>query len=289
MSLNPSAIITLKEAITTLDDQLHELKKIVRNRYGPAWFPGIGPVADGVHSPQRTQASKSLTQLHNEQGWTPLEAGIVYCPPEAANLIAEINEQKAHVKEIIKELRQGETKGSTIATMAAGYQGQDPNVNEALARLNLPRLNLLWAYRQIHLLPQGLSTVSWLWTRPNAIKRVSVKEALEMAENLDERAREYAIRVLASISPSQPLAYVKPVSEHLRVNISWIPKGEKNLKRRMMTPSTVMLFQDSELPRIRWPVRGEKSTRLPRRDRKIERDPIIKSLRLHCYMEGANG
>jgi len=279
------AIMDLKGAMGTLVRQLADLQKAITRAVGPAWFADTEWITPEQDPTRFLKAIKCLTQLHNEDGWAPLQAGLLYCPPAAAPLVKDINNQKQEIRSIIERVREGASKGSTVATLSGYCNEQHPHLKEALSRLCLTRLNLLWTYRKIHLLPAGLESVSWLWSHTTSIKRLSIGECIELTNQLDGNNRDLALRTLGQLPPNTTLAQVKPVKEHLRANLKWQNPETKKVERRMVTAPTVLLYQEQEQPFTRWPDPGHQGKRRGRSDRKIYEEPLIKALRLHAYME----
>lgn len=286
-ALDTQQFIAVKTQLESLETLLFTLKKsLASSKAKHAWLPECGTIAPNEKKSLRTKAIKSLTHTMNENEWQPFNAGLIYCPPAAASLIEEINSLKEEIKQEVRGIREANNKGKSIslATIGQAHQKQDAMVHATLDALNLSRLNLLWVYRHIRLLPPNLDAVSWSWSQSSSIRKVTVQEAVALTERLNESAAEYALKLLGQLGSSEILAQCKPVKRHLRANIKWQEEGQTH--RKMITTPTVALYQDDNLPNIRWPD-DKPASRQRRNDRKIDEQPYIQSLRLHRYI-GAN-
>ena len=151
--------------------------------------------------------------------------------------------------------------------------------------MRISRLNLLWCYRQILVLPKNLNSVSWTWsTSSKSIDKISYTDALQLVENeiADENTQDLIKGILRAYQSHQ-LVRVKKVAPHLRANITFDKDGVRT--RKMVTTPTVIISQDATLPRIRWPDKDVKNTRLGRIDIKLNPEPIVKALGIYTYID----
>lgn len=278
-------LIQIHTLISTLQDQQQTLDQALANDTGPVWIPdGEGARHD------RHAARQALTQLFHNDNLVLPPTGLIGLPDGAESLVEDINATKDALRQEVKSLRQaaGRKKTSIMFLMAgANEHVRDPAISQALQSLNSQRINLLWVYRQLAILPRNLDSISWSWAHTRAIRKTHREEAIMLADKLSDAARDIAIDKLMALPAGTPLAHVKPVAPHLRANLTFRKNADPDapLLRRMITTPSVLLLPQSSLPRIRWPNRGpeEGDTRLSRRDQKIEDTPLIHAMNLYRY------
>jgi hypothetical protein len=110
---------------------------------------------------------------------------------------------------------------------------------------------------------------------------ITVDEAITKAEGLQGKARDTALDILSGLDKATKLTVVKRVSRHLKANLVYEEQG--STKRLCITAPAPMLYQDNELPVIKWPSNDEPSKRLSRSDRTIASEPLIKALNIYTY------
>jgi len=281
-------LIHIHSALREVEEGLAALDQILLEEGGVAWAP------DTPDSQAPRLARQALTHIyHRDTGEELPLSGLIHAPDRALALVPEINAAKDRLKSTILALRQDSgLKNAGVNRLAAHSAGpsRDPAVVEALKAIKAQRLNLLSAYRHLTVLPDRLESVSWSWARQRAITRVSLDEAQVMAENLHDHARETALSLLAGLDPQEPLARVKPVAPHLRVNLVYQVEDPttKQLERtrKATTAATVFLMPQTQLPRVRWPGDTPPPARQhTRSDAKIEAEPFIYALNLYRYMD----
>jgi hypothetical protein len=208
------------------------------------------------------------------------------------------NAAKDNFKEAIRDVKQlsglKKTKiGRVIDQILTTESNVTPTALKQLKDLQAPNLDFIACYRKIQILPKHVKSISWTWmSQHKEITRVSVDEAIKMALRLEnEFTRDAVLNQLYKEDASKPLAYIKPINSQLRANLVWKEKLESDsindhyeTKRKTIVTSSIVLSQDSQLPRIKWPIEKHPSPRLARSDRKIELDPIINVLHLHRYL-----
>lgn len=255
-----------------------------------------------VGAPNRELAIKAMTRIwHLEPGESLPQAGVVCSSPATILIANELNEIKKKFKAAIISVRD-ELEGNTfrldkcIERLLLQQDDKDnarrrnKELQLALKRTKIDRLDLLRCYANVRVLPKDLISISWTWARTHsAIDPISRENAILQAEKLnDGEAKDVALTLLTALEPGQMLAYKKKLPNQLRANLLYHENGD--VKRKAVTISGIALSQDSTLPK-KWVWRddpGEQDpkapmNRIPRSDSRIDLEPYIKALHLHLY------
>jgi len=275
-------LINLHDAFKKLQQSLDEAKRIIGEGDLPIWLPK-------PFEQDRQLAADAITECWNQDENVLPPTGLVCVAPEHLDIFIKANTCKVAFKEEIARLKKASPKKKinldSIIESKAKDGGRNAEVADAMRVLRISRLNLLWCYRQILVLPKHLNSVSWTWsTSSKSIHKISYKDALDLVQKeiTDEDTQELINEILRA-NRSKDMARVKKVAPHLRANITYEEDG--TIKRKMVTTPTVIISQDATLPRIRWPDKDVKNTRLGRIDIKLNPEPIIKSLGIYTYFD----
>lgn len=274
-----------------------DLNTQIRKAGGPDWLPPNNPQ---FRNDKRT-AIQTMLATHNQDDFTPAEAGVLALPPTAQGLVKEINQQKDQLKTLITGLRSTEgTKGMRVDRIVATLEqntaphGRDKAASEALKKLQLSRVNLLWLYRHVRLLPPEVVSISYSRTfNERIIEKATFDDALARANNiLGEQGVALLESVLAGLPPKTPLCFCKEYPPHLKANVvyrDYCEKEGKVINKRMTfrTP-TPILYQGTSLPKIRWPSNDADTQRQLRSDRRVSDTPLIRGINLYTYKEKGN-
>ncbi|MFV9615349.1 MAG: hypothetical protein ACNYZG_05290 [Gammaproteobacteria bacterium] len=275
-------LIHLHDAFKKLQESLAEANRVIAAGDLPIWLPE-------PFEQDRKLAADAITECwyQDEKIFPP--TGLICVSPEHSKIFSEANTCKENFKDEIMIFKNASTKKRTnLVSMIESVGktgGRNAKVAEAMQVLRISRLNLLWCYRQILVLPKNLNSVSWTWsTSSKSIDKISYTDALQLVGNeiADENTQNLIIGILRAYQ-SRQLVRVKKVAPHLRANITFDKDGVRT--RKMVTTPTVIISQDATLPRIRWPDKDVKNTRLGRIDIKLNPEPIVKALGIYTYLD----
>ncbi len=275
-------LIHLHDAFKKLQESLAEANRVIAAGDLPIWLPE-------PFEQDRKLAADAITECwyQDEKIFPP--TGLICVSPEHSKIFSEANTCKENFKDEIMIFKNASTKKRTnLVSMIESVGktgGRNTKVAEAMQVLRISRLNLLWCYRQILVLPKNLNSVSWTWsTSSKSIDKISYTDALQLVGNeiADENTQNLIIGILRAYQSHQ-LVRVKKVAPHLRANITFDKDGVRT--RKMVTTPTVIISQDATLPRIRWPDKDVKNTRLGRIDFKLNPEPIVKALGIYTYID----
>jgi len=249
----------------------------------PVWLP------EPHIQNSREVAVKTLTRLWNhDDGEYPLSGMI--CASRKTVIIAEkLNTAKLEFKSVISEIKektgQQKTRVSTlIERVLSDEKGRPEIIIDALRKARIGRLNLLFCYKKIQVLPPNLKSISWTWAKQHKeINRISRKDALAMLDSLNNtKTRMTVSRLLDHHPEHEPLAYVKDINRQLRANLVWV-EGD-SIKRKPIVTSNIVLLQDETLPKkYKW-ANDVSPDRLSRSDIEISSEPFIRALNLYKYL-----
>ncbi|GAB2197728.1 hypothetical protein [Sessilibacter sp. MAH4] len=256
--------------------------------------------------PQKNTVTVGDGKDTNEFEFNNTPAGIICVNPETILAANHFNTAKDAFRESINVVKTlsglKKTKvGRIISQVLVSNDLSKEKIGERLADFLSPHLDLIACYRKIQILPKQLNSLSWTWmTQHREITRVHLDDAIKMALKLeDDYTRDAVLSQLYKEDSSKPLAYIKPIKPQLRANIAWREeqqnealedknehdkkKHKPSVKRKTIVTSSILLCQDTRLPRLKWPKDNLPSHRLERSDKKIEDHPIIHALQLYRY------
>lgn len=285
------AVMTMLEAYEAFLAAQREFADAVLADAELPWFlPGY----DGASEHARQAAMTSMTRnFFLAPGQTELLSGILCSSERTLEAAAQLNETKDRLQTAITEVREigGAKKTSLDKLVDRALHREGRRTDEldlALGRMKLRRLDLLRCYAHIRTLPPALESVSWTWaTKHSSIKLISLDEAEKMAEALPVAAtREAVLLALAGLKPGEKLALRKSLPNALRANIVFWE--DKIRKRRAINVSGIMLSPSVNLPKhCLWrDDPGETPpSRLERSDVTLEKEPYIKALKIYRYVD----
>ncbi|MFK5893925.1 MAG: hypothetical protein QM504_11955 [Pseudomonadota bacterium] len=271
-------LIHLHDAFKNLQESLADANRVIATGDLPVWLPE--PFAE-----DRKLAADAITECWNQDEKVYPLTGLICVSPEHLDILAKANQHKAKFKKEITKLKNSvsEKKASLHKMIESAGNGRDEDVAEAMQVLRISRLNLLWCYRQILVLPKNLDSVSWTWASSHkSIDPITYEKALALTDKyIEDDDKKDLIKEILKNHQKRKLARVKKVVPHLRANITYL-EGDVT-KRKMVSTATVIVSQDEKLPRIRWPEKDMRNTRLSRSDIKLNPEPIIKALGIYTY------
>ncbi len=264
-------------------------KAVLADQDLPLYLPGH----DGAHSARQMAVQTMTRNFFLRPDENELPSGIV-CSSEATLKSAmRLNQCKDQLQTAITEVREigGAKKTSLDKLVDRALHREGRRTEEldlALGRMKLRRLDLLRCYAHIRILPPNLESVSWTWaTKHSSIKLIDLDEAEKMAEALPVAAtRDAVLMALGGLKPGEKLALRKNLPNALRANIVF---WEDELrKRKAINVSGIMLSPSVQLPKhCLWrDDPGEAPpNRLERSDVTLEKEPFIKALKIYRYMD----
>jgi len=274
-------LVSSFENLTDLNQRFRE--SLLADEALPTWLPAP------YSQTHRVLATQALTQLwHDDTGDYPI-SGIVCASPETLAVARALNEAKRIFKDTISDIKQASGQKKTRASklierILTNEQGRPEHLVLALKKARIGHLNLLSCYRKVQILPVGLKSISWTWSRQHReINRITRQEAIQLLDSLEnDDTRVTVSRLLDQHPDNEPLAYVKGISRQLRANLVWV-EGDA-IKRKPIVTSSIVLSQDTDLPRrLKW-ANEEAQPRLPRSDIEISAEPYIRALNLYKYI-----
>lgn len=163
-------------------------------------------------------------------------------------------------------------------------------VNEHLRRSGLARLHLKQTWRHLPIVREPVTRIMMSWyTSGRSIKRITVQEAEKKLCRLNTESDHVQIqlRLLAGLSPGEPLAQVQDQTPIMRANIFYAAPLPDNRLRSAMSVA-LPLFVGSKaglLPKHNQPPPHPVKTRVRavRNDQKLEDEPFLSSIRVYRY------
>lgn len=255
----------------------------------PIYLPGH----DEVSTARKVAVQTMTRNFFLPPGETEIPSGIVCSSEKTLESATQLNQRKDDLQVAITEVREigGAKKTSLDKLVDRALHREGRRTDEldlALGRMKLRRLDLLRCYAHIRILPPELESVSWTWaTKHSSIKLIDLKEAEKMAEALPVAStRNAVLMALGGLKPGEKLALRKSLPNALRANIVWWE--DKTRKRKAINVSGIMLSPSTRLPKhCLWrDDPGETPpSRLERSDVALEKEPYIKALKIYRYME----
>lgn len=281
------AMIEAYEAFVTAQNQFSQA--VLADSDLPLYLPGL---EDGTSG--RQLAAQTMTRsFFLPPGETELPSGVVCSSDATLKSALHLNQKKDELQIAVTEVREigGAKKTSLDKLVDRALHREGRRTEEldlALGRMKLRRLDLLRCYAHIRILPPELESVSWTWaTKHSSIKLIDLDEAEKMAEALPVAAtRDAVLLALAGLKPGEKLALRKSLPNALRANIVFWE--DKVRKRKAINVSGIMLSPSIRLPKhCLWrDDPGETApNRLERSDVALEKEPYIKALKIYRYMD----
>ena len=252
-------LIHLHDAFKKLQESLDNVNRIIANSDLPVWLPE-------PFEQDRQMAADAITECWNQDKKTYPLTGVVCVATEHLQAFTDANFCKSEFKKEIHKIKKASDKEkSNLAVIIESVaKGRDDEVAQAMKSLRISRLNLLWCYRQIMVLPPAMDSLSWTWANAHkSITPITHEKVKTLINEIitDDNDKEMMQGIIEQYHAHQ-LMRVKKVAPHLRANIAFF---EGNLiTRKIITTPTVIVSQDATLPRIRWPDKEVKNTRLTR-------------------------
>ncbi|UTW13636.1 DNA replication terminus site-binding protein [Marinobacterium rhizophilum] len=162
-------------------------------------------------------------------------------------------------------------------------------LGEMLSRQGLGRIHLKQCYRQIPILERTPTRIGFNWyCSGRSIRRLTAADAMAMLLKLDQSQPHIQIQLarLSPLSADTPLAQLQTQVPVMRANIAW--KQDASWLRQARNCPLPLLFPlaaGAALPQHNRPELEPPSARqrAERSDARIDPEPFIPSLRIHCY------
>jgi len=205
--------------------------------------------------------------------------GVIIVSPKTAAAIALLNEAKAHMIEVIDQLKAQQTYSLEVVKAAAG----------------LTRIHYYKIKRPVKGFSGGrLESVRLSIEQKIDVKSRTVEECEELLEGFDTSQThiQTQLSILRRMPPATPLAFVfESTSLRILANASYPKDPQTNrrehLKLRSVMPFYVVSENKDWAPEIKLPSHvtlEERIARKERRDRRINPDPLLPSIHVHSYL-----
>ena len=289
--MTDARIIDIHLDLKDLDSKLRRLRSVGAASAGATWAPP-------GESRDRHQLLQTITNIYNRDDWEPNTTGLIHLNNDALALIDDIREAKKKFEGTVGSFRDacGLKKPSLNDLLVReSERARDPVVAEALQAIKSSRINLLWAYRAIRVLPPRLIRISWSWAHQRSVSTKQGEKPITaglVLDGIDDLPLPDSAKIaikgrLSALAPEERLAKVKRVKPHLRANISYLDEAGNTVREAFLTP-TVLVLAGEKLPDITWPGAQDEQPaadkqRKQRSDKCIEDEPFIQALGLHRY------
>lgn len=285
-----NAVIDLMRTYEALlDTQIRFKNEILGEKSLPCFLPGFaGTSIEARHHAIPAMIRNFYLNEDEEEQLT----GVICASKDTVEAAAVMNHAKDNLQQAISLVRElGGSKKTALDKLvdrALHREGRrTAELELALSRLQLHRLDLLRCYAHIRVLPSTLESISWTWaTRHSSIKLIDLNEAETMANALPvPGTRNAVLHALRQLKPGEKLAMKKSLPNTLRANIVYWEEGVR--KRKAINVSGILLSPDKHLPKhILWrDDPGDPPLRLERSDVSIQKIPYIPALNLYRYID----
>lgn len=260
------------EPLRSLNEQLAQ--SIVDNHYHPLWAYGEA---------SREQIADFILNLEyqaddGEAGSTTFLPALVGLPAETCALVDQINTLRTELVEFLREADKESTpEGISLSKFL-------------LDKVQLRRLNRKATARQFRVLPTKPDAVSFMWTQPASIKKLTKEEALGVAarrinKHNDSEQRDKLLseqRLLERLNDGEFVARVYRPDIHPRVN-TIIDRKRMPVKTALM-PLFYPARANESLPDLApLPELKTLKKRLKRSDTLLEQEPYAPLLNIYRY------
>lgn len=175
------------------------------------------------------------------------------------------------------------------------YAGANKSFRGLMADIGLSQLSLRQAYRHIPILTETPKSIGFSFSSGGrSIKRLSPEQALSIliksgfsGENIEIERKK-----IERLSPDTVLAQVHPQAGYFKANIRFAASGESDEIRKQTMPVflPILYLNNSEQSLVKplFLPPQKKAERKQRNDRKLEKEPFVKSLSLYSYKQNAS-
>lgn len=273
----------VEDAFDTLVDRTHDACNVYRQEAGDAW---------ALHHPRPDAdwLENALLDFWYENGQdgraTRPYVGLIAATPRLMAAIDAVNEAKLSFQERLREIKELDDK--IYAPMKGALLHRHPHVKRNIEGAGLARLNLKQAWRHIPTVNQPVSRVHFSWYQGGrSIKRMTVADAEKqlIALGSEKPHIKIQLQLLAGLPSSEPLAQIQPQAPLVRANVFFDNDAAQERAAMNVALPLFVLSDDGVLPFHNEPAPfpPTERTRSPRRDRKIEDAPFLRSIRVHRY------
>jgi hypothetical protein len=256
-------------------------------------MPRFLPTFSGEEAGEVDAVVRSLTEIwHLEDGDELLGAGLICGNNEVVQAVDSLNEAKVAFKKAVDAIRGDDKTNSTLFSLAdqqLGHDGRGDELREAMRTARIGRLDLLKCYKLIRVMPSSLESLSWTWARTHTKSEpITMEGAEKMAhQRLSGSNRDAVLGILGNLAPGTQMTRLYKLPNQLRANIVWKEDGER--KRKPLSISGIVVMPGDKLPKLVWRddpgPRTDDEAALTRADSKIDREPYIRALGIHLYLE----
>jgi hypothetical protein len=260
----------------------------------PAWMQPLKYPTLHHDSPHQA-ALNLIQQLQYQEGQEGREiligVGLFAVSQSTYEQVQDINKLKAAFKYSILTLKAQNIK-NTDEWLALEFEAllnktRNEYTQDTLTRTGLSRLHLKQCYRQIPLLSQRPSKVTWSWANTRSIKKITKQDAIALLQKKgsDEGIQDQIQRIEA-LDKEEQLAIVQTLCPHLRTNI--VMDTPEGVKRFMLKGSLPLFYVDDgqPLPECCPPKIQKQSERAQRNDVRLDPQPFAPAIRAHRYVVG---
>lgn len=286
----PAAVKDLLDAYQVLAAANSALADAIRNQSD---VPRYLPTFPGKEGDEIEAVVQSLTEIWRlEDGEALLGAGLICGNDHVVQAVESLNQAKAAFKAAVDAVRGNDKTNSTLFSLAdqqLGHDRRSEKLRDAMRTARISRLDLLKCYKVIRVMPSSLESLSWTWARTHTKSEpISMDDAERMAyQRLSGVERETVLSLLGNLPPGAPMTRLYKLPNQLRANIVWKEDGER--KRKPLSISGIVVMPGDKLPKLVWRddpgPRTDDEAALIRVDSKIDREPYIRSLGIHLYLD----
>ncbi len=212
--------------------------------------------------------------------------GLIAASLSLIDAIKDVNTAKEALQSRLREIKAMDDQ--IYAPLKGSLLHRHPHIKENIEGAGLARLNLKQAWRHIPVVTDPVRRVHFSWYQSGrSIKRVSVQDAERqlMAMGSEKPHVKIQLQLLAGIPSSEPLAQIQPQAPLVRANV-FFDEGASVERVAMNVALPLFVLSESRtLPFHNEPPESPvtERNRTPRKDRKLEDDPFLRSIRVHRY------
>lgn len=235
-------------------------------------------------------AISDLWYRSNEKGVSTRQyKGIVLASKELIDKAKRVNQAKDNFALSIREIRDLSEKELKKFKMQLR---EFSSTRDELTAMGMKRINLNHCYRHIHLFEHQPVKIQYSQSSHEiSIKKITKNQALKMLENISQGQDSTHIEIqknkLNALKGNTPLAIVRNIAPHFKVNLFYHPSGNPDGKLLPVTRKPglpLFILDEGKDTSIRFDKknsRGENSK--IRSDKILEPEPFLPSISAHLY------
>ena len=285
---------SLNDAFKTLATAMLKFELQLRNSKLPLWLPLTeAEISAGLS--MKDKALALYTDLWHQgegDGRVTINChGLIGANSKLIESAEQLNHAKLRFKQLVGSLK---IKNPSVVNQLLRRRSRA--LSQRLQRAGLARLHLKHCYRQVPILSAGCASVQFSWySSGRSIKRISHQHSLDKLLKLNQSSEHVHIQIkkLSNLRPATRLAQVQTQVPVMRANAAWPieranePKKWLRKARNAPLPLLIHLEDNQVLPSFNQPDTQPPAERQRalRSDSVIETEPLLPSLRIHCYRE----